>query len=362
MAGVILGIACLGMIPVPADAAVRINEVAWMGGSDNANAEWIELFNTDDVPVSLSNWILAASTGSPSVTLAGSLAGKGFYLLERTSDDTVPAVAAGKIYTGALSNTGATLTLKDATGTTIDEVAGGTNWTNIGGDNTTKQTAQRSEDGTSWSTADPTPGIQNTLSSPVSNISTSSPGVTVSNPKTPSFPHIYIDGMNDRIVSTFDSMDSEVMIYDDHIQRVRYASIGWAFGDGSQENGYRPRHVYEYPGKYVVTVRVESDNLHDEDSFVVTVDDADIRIAENSERGVGLYNADDRIVTLSNWKLKRGDAIYMLPPGTQVLPGTTVIFPVDITGLKIRSDQVTLLYPNGKVATTLVQDFAVKTF
>ncbi|GBL19630.1 hypothetical protein EMGBS3_13360, partial [Anaerolineaceae bacterium] len=65
--------------------------------------------------------------GDISITLTGTIAAGGFVLLERTDDTSVGNLAANQIYTGTLSNTGETLTLKDANGNTVDtaNLAGG---------------------------------------------------------------------------------------------------------------------------------------------------------------------------------------------------------------------------------------------
>src|SRR6185437_15624418 len=144
-------LASMVLLPAAAHATVLINEVAWMGSADNANAEWIELTSTDSTPTDLTGWKITSSTGAPSIILAGSIRANGFFLLERTSDATVPSVTADQIYSGALSNSGATLTLTDANGNQVDQVVGGDNWSSIGGDNATKDTAQHTATG--WVTA-----------------------------------------------------------------------------------------------------------------------------------------------------------------------------------------------------------------
>jgi hypothetical protein len=138
---------------LPAQASsptVIINEVAWMGTTTNSNDEWIELFNSGDAPVDLTNWRLRATDGSPDILLTGSIPAGGFFLIERTDDETIPGVAADVIYSGSLSNTGEQLQLVDATDHVIDEINATTDgW--LGGDNITKQTLERKPDAV-WKT------------------------------------------------------------------------------------------------------------------------------------------------------------------------------------------------------------------
>ncbi|OGF92079.1 hypothetical protein A3H05_02715 [Candidatus Giovannonibacteria bacterium RIFCSPLOWO2_12_FULL_43_26] len=108
---------------------VVINEVAWAGnGSAYSADEWIELYNRTNKSINLSNWILySAANLSPYVVLTGVISAKGYYLLERTNDNTVSDIAADKIYTGALNNSGENLILSYAS-STIDEIPYDYNW------------------------------------------------------------------------------------------------------------------------------------------------------------------------------------------------------------------------------------------
>lgn len=118
--------------------AVAINEIAWMGTSYSYNNEWIELHNTTNSAIDVNGWTLNAADGSPSISLSGTIAAGGYYLMERTSDGSVPGVAADLIYTGSMENGGEILELRDASGALIDSANA---W--YAGDNSTKATMER---------------------------------------------------------------------------------------------------------------------------------------------------------------------------------------------------------------------------
>lgn len=103
---------------------VVISEIAWMGTGASANDEWIELYNNTDRAISLVWWRLEAADGVPSIVLSGTIPARGFFLLERTDDSTVSDIPADQIYTGALSNSGESLILKDPSGNVIDTANG----------------------------------------------------------------------------------------------------------------------------------------------------------------------------------------------------------------------------------------------
>jgi hypothetical protein len=123
-----VSISVIGHVSVVRAASVRdvvISEVAWMGTQASANDEWIELYNTTDHDIDLTGWKLQAADGTPTITLSGIIPAHGFFLLERTDDNTVKDIAADLIYGNdgsnwALSNSGETLLLKDPSNTIID--------------------------------------------------------------------------------------------------------------------------------------------------------------------------------------------------------------------------------------------------
>jgi len=120
---------------------IVINEVAWMGTEASYNDEWVELYNNTDLPISLDGWSLKAADGNLEINLTGTIPGRGFYLLERTDDSTIPNILADQIYTGALSNKGKFLQLVDGENNLINEINCSQGW--FSGDNSTKQTMER---------------------------------------------------------------------------------------------------------------------------------------------------------------------------------------------------------------------------
>ena len=120
---------------------IVINEIAWMGTTTSANDEWIELYNGAGQPINFDGWTLKSEGGTPKILLSGIIANNGFYLLERTDENTLPGVSADQIYTGALGNSGEDLKLYDNLGNLVDEVNCGSGW--CAGDNALKKTMER---------------------------------------------------------------------------------------------------------------------------------------------------------------------------------------------------------------------------
>jgi phosphatidylserine/phosphatidylglycerophosphate/cardiolipin synthase-like enzyme len=116
------------IIASPKDShEVVISEIAWMGTTDSYTDEWIELYNNTGSPIDLTGWSLSAIDGTPAITLSGTIPASGYFLLERTDDNSVPGVDADQIYTGALGNDGENLTLHDGA-SIIDQVDCSSGW------------------------------------------------------------------------------------------------------------------------------------------------------------------------------------------------------------------------------------------
>lgn len=385
------GIAC---------AQVVINEIAWMGsnngGTSSANSadEWIELYNGGLSAVAISDWHLfingvsigasgaAASTMPP---LTGSIPAGGFYLLERTDDNSVPGITADYIYTGALANTNVTLTLKNGSGAVVDEVASGDSWSLVGGDNDTKHTAQRS--GTGWTTAAPTPrasnpgqspGASNDQSQTVTSVATSTdtgsggtPSGTVTgssvdssgassdsafgktswpvDPQTFSRiigPAIAVAGAD--VLFQGESVDIDKK----PLANARYL---WNFGDGATKEGQSVMHGYNFPADYVVILDVSGGKSVATSRFKIKVIPADIiigNVVAGPDGKIEIVNRTGQELNLSWWRLRSGGQFFTLPKNTILLPKATLPFAAAVTGLSADQNNVALLYPNGSVAYT----------
>jgi hypothetical protein len=134
----------------PSHKEVVINEIAWMGSSNSPSDEWIELKNISELKVNLGGWqILDKDENIKASFDSVDIEPGGFYILERTNDDTVPNIVADMIYTGALSDSDESLRLFNNNCELIDEVVASPDWP--AGDAKSKKTMERGSD-LSWHT------------------------------------------------------------------------------------------------------------------------------------------------------------------------------------------------------------------
>ena len=136
-------------IDLPMKKKVIINEVSWMGGINSSSHEWIELKNISYSNINLSNWQLIDNSEKIKIAFKEGLIER-FYLLERTSDNSVPGIKADFIYSGALKNSDESLYLFDENCVLQDKILANPAWP--AGDNESKRTMERKSD-LSWQTS-----------------------------------------------------------------------------------------------------------------------------------------------------------------------------------------------------------------
>ncbi len=357
-------------------ASVLINEIAWMGTLESGTNEWIELVNTTATPIDLSGWRIEAADGSPSLALSGVIAENGFFLIERTDDTTIPNISADLVapFGSGLGNTGETLRLKDASGVIVDVVVGGEGWGNIGGDNTTKETPQRTapSSSASWTTAPATPRATNSIGGEVLGASTGVNTTTASDASldqtattasdTKSAKSAYAASLYPREHMTLTlSAPSSAMVglpatfkgnalglYDEPLP---YASYRWNFGDGVTGEGVTVPHAYAFPGEYIVTLHVRNASLDATRAVTVVVNEATLefaRIEDGIEGFVTITNKSKEAVDISGWRLHADldGTLFFFPEHSLIPANRSIAYPNKVTGMK-PSGGLSLQFPDG---------------
>lgn len=148
-------VACGFVTSGNASHSVLLNEIAWMGTGASPNDEWFELKNQSGQKVDIGGFELVNQSGTIAIKIpsGAEMEPSGFFLLERTDDDSVSAISADIIYTGALSNSGEWLKLLDANCKLIDEIDAHPAWEDFGGENATKRTLERNVSDLGWHTS-----------------------------------------------------------------------------------------------------------------------------------------------------------------------------------------------------------------
>lgn len=352
-------------LPHMASAAVSISEVTWMGSANSANHEWIELHN-DGEAVDITGWTITDGMNLE-ISLSGSVPAGQYVVLERTSDESAPG-AAFLIYTGALVNTGATLTLRRVDGTTADQVSGGENWEKIGGDNVTKETAQYTSSG--WVTAVATPGRGITTSevdvAAAENQFAAQPAETVSGSIKAAKPVKSGESVRLEVpdVTLKLLVDAQTVGYVNQPIHFSVAATGigkdlinslayeWNFGDGFTSSNKNPEHVFKYPGKYVVTVYASFKRQEQVTRHEITILPVLVSLTMNNIGDVQINNDSPYEIDLSGYKV-RGEKLFTFPARTILLPSQTITVPYTKLG-KTTNRLVSMYDTEEKLVASLI--------
>jgi hypothetical protein len=352
-------IGCLTLIvPMEVFASVTIHEVAWMGSVASANHEWIELYNSGQAAVVVSGWTITDGMNL-SISLDGELAAGEYAVLERTSEESAPGTAF-MLYTGALVNTGATLMLRNQDQEIMDQVAGGTDWELLGGDNVTKETAQYTTGG--WVTAPGTPGAPNTInqsdtgsedgelgeSSGRSGVlaTTTQAAKTVLLRNTKSQLSLAVVGQTVAYVQ----QTVPFSVVPDGLGETITRSLlyTWNFGDSFSNTGKEVKHRFAYPGTYVVTVHGAYAKHTQVARHEITILPITMSLTRNARYDLQIHNDAPYEIDISGYRIN-GDREIVLPSHTILLPkGTLTIAAKRLEEIPGRSS-VTLYDATGTV-------------
>lgn len=363
-------------IPSGAEASLVINEISWQGYLGDANNEWIELFNSSGEDINLDDWFLEASDGTPSINLSGLTVGsEDFVLLERTDDTTVPEETASLFYSGALSNEGESLILKNSSGSVVDSANFSSGWDDM----ESSSVGTMSRFGNSWNEGEATPKAQNISLESENNDDEEEGNNENENQEDEESdeerdedkdeeeikgktvlkePKGRIESQNQSFVGIAVSFNSFLTDIDsDEIRRGIYV---WNMGDGSviYKTKKEPfEYTYQYPGEYVVSLsfnkldfgkEVTELNPYIYDEHVITITDNSITIEDFKQDGtLILKNNASHSLNLSGWVLQNSDSKFTVPKHTTVRPGKTITFSASVTKLSYKP--ITVLNPAGSL-------------
>jgi len=353
--------------------AVSISEIAWMGSTSSANHEWIELYNSNNAVV-VDGWTLTDGMNL-SITLAGIIPGGSYVILERNRSDGGSVVSGGPFlnYTGALVNTGATLTLRRADGSIVDQVVGGDNWQNIGGDNTTKETAQYTSGG--WITALATPGAQNAVTGSVQTSGGSGTAAT-SVGRSPTVLTGTAETLNNRLsyahlpweLSLAIAGPSVVQVNQPVLLRAEASGLGpthlnslqytWNMGDLTTLGTNVATHTYQYPGTYIVTLYATFAKREAVAIKNITVLPTQFSLARVANNDLQIYNDAAYDVDMSGFRLRSAGKTIVFPPRSFLPARGTLTVPVSRIGNPapvFLYDAADILVANTEVSMPMVE-------
>lgn len=334
--------------PVSAQAgAIKLNEIYPNPPGNDAETEFIELFNSGKETVDLIGWTLSDSSKKPYNITQGRIAPEGYLVFLRKQ-------------TGiALNNTGGdTVILKDASGNEID----GAEYTGSAKENVSYA---RDENNEWFFTKKITSGAKNKIEAD------NKPPVIVIDTDTSVDPGASVQ---------FDASDTT----DPDGDKMQFA---WDFGDGETDDGDVVSHRFMKEGVFTVTLTVT--DAHEsvaKKNVAITVggkvgvsgvggsvDANRIEISEivpnpegsDNTEFIELYNPMDEDIDISGLKLDDedgGSRAYTIPEGTIIVAKSYLVFGRQDTKLALNNtnDEVRLLNPDNSGIVSVPFDDVVE--
>lgn len=337
-----------------------INEIMWDA------AEYVELKNTTDEPISLAGWQLTRqqSGGEAKVIVTFDeedvIPAQGYFVIEKNEGAT--SNNADKIVAALTLNntTGELVQLLDPAGTVIDSANQLGKW--FAGANTTEGVAMErttAEDGTAadnWHTSTAIVADRH-----------GTPGTANSEPAVNEPPSAVIDGPSTAATKETLSYTAE----DSFDPENNSLTFTWDFGDGTTATGISPTHSYQAAGSYTVLLTA-SDGEHEAEatqSITVTVPHYSTKIVINeflpnpagsdtAGEFIELRNLDSVSVDLTGWQLDDGEggsAPFTFPAGTSLAGSSIRVWYRSETKLALNNDEdtVRLIDPVGAIKAAI---------
>lgn len=369
----------LFFVPFFASAEIYFSEIAWMGTSDSANEEWIEIYNSGE-ETSLSGWkIFEASGGTQVIALSGSIASGQYLSVCRTTPSVPSPLSGGCNINGSfggsgLNNAGESLTLVNSSGEVVDELDYSSGWP--AGDSSTKETMQKS--GSSWITGSPTPGAVNvTVSSGEENEDEEDEGDDNSQDEDDTYEEISTTSSSSKkkdIKPKYTKRLVDIKVVDNTVPvgspvkfsldtrdlngaNILRGQFFWNMGDGTERYFSRNEkfeHTYDHEGTYVITLKyyktyfegIEPDAT---DKITVTIGGSGVIISKiHLDGGVEIKNTTSGEIDLSKWILKdNAGNIFNIPEDTFIPGNKSLTLNSKRTKFGGFSSSVSLFSPNG---------------
>ena len=340
-------------------ASVRVTEIMYdLEGADSGR-EWVEIENTGTVTLDLATYKFFDKDGGHLLKSFGSgtteIPASSFAVIADKPDVflTDHVGFSGLLIDSSFSLTSAeTIGMKDEGGAVIDSIS---YISDLGGKGDGKS-LQRTTGG-ELIAGTPTPGsgmsAPSAPSAPTEETTTSNNTSATSNPSSsqaskPEVPikRITVDAGGDRVVTVGASALFSAKVFGTIGEPIPNPRLVWNFGNGEQREGKTISFAYEYPGEYTLMVTGASGEYSAVDRVLVTAVSANVALLYETDGTVALLNKEKRDVDVSLWRLRRGNAEFLIPENTVVAGGQKIPFSSKTTGLP-GEGEASLLYPNG---------------
>ena len=374
----------------PAYAGVIINEIQLSPTTER----FLELYNTGDIEVSLTDWYIQRKTATGSSF--GSLISKtnfegktigahDYFVISRTSLSNSDIVLDSLTLTESNA-----IQLKNSNEEVVDKIGWGASNDCINPcppNPALGQSLQKISDG-SWIVASPTPGVDNQGS--VNNTGADSTNTNTSNSSatgTTSSSSSNSGNSDDILTSPTPSLKTTITVKSVSFvglplsfkgtafgysgEELRSGKYFWNFGDGSSEemiNNASISHTYLYPGDYLVSLEyylnpysLIPDAVNKLRIKIVPLEISISKVGDIKDFYIELTNASPYDIDVSLWQLSFLNKVFTLPRNSNILAKNKITLSSLTTGFNLEDkNDLKLLSPSGKIISKFDENASIK--
>jgi len=357
------------------NAQVIITEIMYDIDGTDSGREWIEIKNTGNDQIDLSEWkLFEANTNHKINAVTESILNSNNFAIiaddpEKFKIDN-PKFA-GLLFdsTFSLNNTGENLILRDESLMDIDSVL----YVPAIGAQGDSNSLQKTSTG-KWTAINPTPGmdigVDNINNSSSTTDTTNSISENISS-STSENSLISSHSSQSVIKISYDPPELEVsagryrlgfvgtpMTFESETKSTKNIPLGnavsnvWSMGDGAQKFGQFISHIYEFPGDYIVILNSKSGGASAVAKVAVKIIEPRTEIISANTEYIEIANRDYRELNLGNFVIETRGNRFIVPPDTIIYPYSSLKLPSKITKLSAFIDFVRVVDSRGKIITT----------
>ncbi|HUC89156.1 MAG TPA: lamin tail domain-containing protein [Candidatus Paceibacterota bacterium] len=361
-------------------ANLEITEIMYNPKGDDANREWIELYNNGDESVTIisgktdSAWRF--DDGSSSLHYINDqlvIPAEGYAIIASNKTTFISEYS----FSGLVADTSMSLdnngSVRILDGSNPRLIVASQNYNSLPDSNDTGNSLQKING--EWVSATPTPGLPNESSSSSSSASSSGLGLNNSSDsaiqsstdqttkKETEIPKITTEISAKNLVFADISFPIESVTSGYSKEVLTHGKFVWNFGDGvaKEESESKPfEYLYQYPGDYVITLSYYQNYYENKpdatDRMIIKVVPSEISISSAGDAAdpfVELENKSTYEIPLSKWILKGLMHSFTIPEGTVILPNEKLKLSPKATGFNDEDMQsIALENPDGGIFAT----------
>jgi hypothetical protein len=139
----------------------------------------------------------------------------------------------------------------------------------------------------------------------------------------------------------------------------RGAIFKWNFGDGTESGGNLVSHTYEYPGEYIVVLKVPTAEGEIVSRTKVKIINPEVKVISANLDRIEISNSSNNEISLFGRVLLVGDEVFSFPQDTLIGAGQKIFFSSKVTKLFPKdANEVSLMAVGEGVSETKVRALA----